>query len=139
MKSNKGYSLIEVLVAAAVITLSLIAMVAFVRKGHEMIAVQKHRAMARGFVQRQLENPPYQPEYYNTLTTISSPPPSDVVLDTGINLHGSLTVTVNDEQPNINGINAPHRAVTAAVVWTEPGGNNDTVRITKLLTDVQRD
>ena len=136
--NDRGFSLIEVLVATSVIVLSLFAVVAFMRKGHEIITIQKHRAMARGIVQKELEKPPYQPEYYNTLTTTSFGP-ADVVLDAATNLHGWFTLSVGSEQLTVNGIDAPYRAVTATITWTEPDGNNDTVTITKWLADVQRD
>jgi prepilin-type N-terminal cleavage/methylation domain-containing protein len=137
---NRGFSLVEVLMAASVITLSLVAVVTFVRKGQEMTNLQKHRAMARGFVQSQLENPPFQPEYYNTLSSIPSLPTDSVVdIDAAMNLHGALTVSIGAEQADVNGIASPYRPVTATVIWTEPGGDNDTVTMTKWLADVQRD
>jgi prepilin-type N-terminal cleavage/methylation domain-containing protein len=141
MKSNKGYSLVEVLVAAAIITLSLVAVVAFVRKGQEMITVQKHRAMARGIVQRTLESGQYQSENYKNLPAQpATPTTTNVVIDaeTNPNIPGSLTVTVGDEHPKVNNRATPYRAVTVTVTWTEPGGSNETVSVEKWLTDVKR-
>jgi prepilin-type N-terminal cleavage/methylation domain-containing protein len=143
--SNRGFSLIEVLVAAAVITLSLVAVVAFVRKGQETIALQKHRAMARGIIQQQLEKPPFQPDYYNTLTTITAPAAINVIIDSEItpNIVGQLTISISGETTQITGgvtnNDAPHRVITGTVIWTEVDGNKDTVSITKWLADVQRD
>jgi prepilin-type N-terminal cleavage/methylation domain-containing protein len=137
-----GFSLIEVLVAASVITLSLFSTVAFIRKGQELLMVDKHRRMARSIIGRTLENQPYRVENYNNLiTTASSPPAADVVIDaeTNPNLHGSLTVTVSDERAGISGQVVRHRVVTAWVTWTEPGGGKDTVSIEQWLTNIQRD
>jgi prepilin-type N-terminal cleavage/methylation domain-containing protein len=117
-----GFSLIEVLVAASVITLSLFSTVAFIRKGQELLMVDKHRRMARSIIGRTLENQPYRVENYNNLiTTASSPPAAD------------------DERAGISGQVVRHRVVTAWVTWTEPGGGKDTVSIEQWLTNIQRD
>ena len=139
MKSNKGYSLVEVLVAAAIITLSLVAVVAFVRKGQEMIVVQKHRAMARGIVEKKLEQRPFQPDNYSEIPNPFTTTDSSVIIDSGTtpNLQGTLTVSVSNPKVTATGA-VPYRAVTATVTWTEPGGGNDTVTVTKWLTDVKR-
>jgi hypothetical protein len=136
-----GLSLVEVLVAAGIITLSLLSTVAFIRKGQEFLTVDKHRRMARSIIERTLENAPYQVENYNNLvTTVSPPPATDVIIDpeTNPHLHGSLTVTVSDEQAGVSGHAAPHRVATASVTWTEPWGGKDTVSIEQWLTNIQR-
>lgn len=137
-----GFTIIEALVAASIITLSLLSTVAFIRKGQELLMVDKHRRMARSIVERTLENQPYQVENYNNLFTTASPPPAtDVVIDAETNpdLHGSLTVTVGDEQPGVSGQTVRYRVVTAWVTWSEPGGGKDTVSIEQWLTNIQRD
>jgi prepilin-type N-terminal cleavage/methylation domain-containing protein len=138
----RGFSLIEVLVAAGVVSLSLVSTVAFIRKGQELLMVDKHRRMARAIIGRTLESQPYRAEFYNNLvTTAPSPSATGVVIDaeTSPALNGFLTVTVSDEQAGVNGHAAAHRIVTARVTWTEPGGNKDTVSIEHWLTNIQRE
>jgi type II secretory pathway pseudopilin PulG len=146
MAGKGGFSLIEILVAGALIALSVLTVVAFVRKGQEMIALQKHRAMARGIILQRLEQPPYQPEYYNNLTTIASPVPTEVTLDTSTNpdIVGKLTISISDSTAQItSGISdndAMHRVITATIKWVEYGRNDsESVSSTKWLADVQRD
>jgi prepilin-type N-terminal cleavage/methylation domain-containing protein len=144
MKScnNRGFTLIEILVAATIISISLVSVVAFVRKGQEMITIDKHRRVARGAVERTLENTQYQPESYNNLPPIPAAPiTTDIIIDAEMtpNIQGSLVVTIGNEQATVNGNAAPHRAITATMTWTELGGNSETVSITKWLANVQRE
>jgi len=135
--NNKGFSLVEVLVAAVVLALALFATVAMVRKGQEMIALDKHRRMARGIIERTLENDDYQPASYSSLATITTPTPKDTVIDPKGNIHGSLTVTVGAEQPTINGAAIPYRVITAAITWAELGSaSNETVSTSKWVTNI---
>ncbi|MBN2189411.1 MAG: type II secretion system protein [Chitinispirillaceae bacterium] len=137
LRNDRGFTFVEVLVASLVTALSLISMVAFVRKGQEMLTVDKHRRMARGIIERTLENGQYQPENYKNLVSI---PETDVVIDADMDpeLQGSMTVAVGDSVTQVNGINVPYRPVTATVAWTERDGRKDTVRVAKWLTNVQR-
>lgn len=137
-RNDRGYSLVEVLVAAAVVAVALVSVVAFVRKGQEMIALEKHRAMARGIIGRTLEKSQYLPDNYDKLPAQpAAAVTTTVVLDPATNLRGVLTLSVGNEQTTATGA-VPYRVVTAAVTWTEPGGNNEAVSIAKWLSDVKR-
>ena len=138
-RSDHGFTLVEVLVAAGVIAISLFSVIAFVRKGNDLLAIDKHRRLARGIVERTLENQKYRPESYNSLVTASAT--TTVVIDSTITpaLSGSLIVAVGDSVTTVNGKNAPYRPVTVKVTWVEPTGQteaNDTVKITKWLTNL---
>ena len=133
--NNKGFSLVEMLVAAVVIALSLFATVAMVRKGQEMIALDQHRRTARGIIERTLESQTYQPENYAGLV---APANQNFTID--VNIQGTLSVAVGAEQPAINGTAAPYRAITATMTWTELGqATAETVSISKWISDVQRE
>ena len=67
--TQHGFTLVEVLVAAAVIALSLFSVVAFVRKGQDQVTLDKHRRMARSIVERTIEDPVYDIVNYPNLTT----------------------------------------------------------------------
>jgi len=146
-RSKKGFSLIEVLVAAAIVGLSVFAVVAMVRKGQQQITLNQHRSEARGIVQRTLEAPRFAPENYGSLVTDNNPAPQDVVIDNRTGLHGFLTIQINAEQllpavaPLATGI--PYRAIVVTVNWTENAGMADSapesVEVRKRLCNVQRE
>jgi Tfp pilus assembly protein PilV len=142
-RNEEGFSLVEALVAGGVMALSVVALVVFVRKGQEMLAIDKHRRMARGIIERTLENNQYQPENYNNLVaTLATPLATDVVIDEDMepDPQGLLTQSIGTEQHRVyNTDTVPYREVTATVTWTEPGRINDTVSIVKWLTNVQRE
>lgn len=64
---NRGFTLVEVLVAAGIVALSLISVVAFVRKGQEQVSLDKHRRMARSIVERAIEDPQFDLMNYPNL------------------------------------------------------------------------
>jgi prepilin-type N-terminal cleavage/methylation domain-containing protein len=136
-KTISGFTLVELIVAAIVLALAITSTVTMVRKGQEMIAIDKHRRMARGVIERTLESKDYQPEDYSNLTTITTPTPKDTIIDPKGDIHGNLTVTVGAEQQTINGVVTPYRVITATITWTEPGSaGKDTVRISKWVTNI---
>jgi prepilin-type N-terminal cleavage/methylation domain-containing protein len=140
--TGAGFSLVEVLIAAVILSISLLSIVAFVRKGHEQIAFDRHRRFARGIIDRTLESARFQPESYTDFD--SAPPPVVTVetIDPKTKLTGTLTVTVGLEEPSIQGAAVPHRHVKAAVVWNEELNKNvvkpETVNVEKWLTKVER-
>jgi prepilin-type N-terminal cleavage/methylation domain-containing protein len=145
-RDTQGFSLIEVMVSAAIIGLSLFAVITMVRKGQEQLMLNNHRNEARGIIQRTIENPRFDPEQYKSLVTTTSPTPQDVVIDGKASLHGSLTVTINAEQ-NQAGINPllliPYREIIITISWTELSSGNstytETVSERKRLCNVQRE
>jgi prepilin-type N-terminal cleavage/methylation domain-containing protein len=144
--NNKGFSLVESLVAAVLLGISLFAVINMVRKGQEHLLLTNHRNQARGTIERTLETPQFNPENYKALVTNTDPAPQDVIIDSKASLHGNLTVTVNAEQ-NQTGTDPllliPYREIVIAVTWTETSGGNgvhtETESIHKRLCNVQRE
>jgi prepilin-type N-terminal cleavage/methylation domain-containing protein len=137
---SSGFSLVEVLVAAMVISIALFSVIAMVRKGQELIGLDRHLREARGIIVRTLESPGFQPENYNNILTGSAT--QLVTIDSHANLKGSCTITINAEQPVVNGVSVPHREIDAIVSWIENSGSNtphnESVRVVKWLANVQR-
>jgi prepilin-type N-terminal cleavage/methylation domain-containing protein len=137
---SSGFSLVEVLVAAMIISIAFFSVIAMVRKGQELTGLDRHLREARGIIVRTLESPGFQPENYNNLLAGSTT--QLVTIDSHANLKGSFTITVNEEQPVVNGVPAPYREIDAIVSWIENSGSNtsynESVRVVKWLANVQR-
>jgi prepilin-type N-terminal cleavage/methylation domain-containing protein len=96
--SLRGFTLVEILVAAAIVSLSVVSVVAFVRKGQEQIALDKHRRTARSIVERTIEDSQY--DLYNYPNLVSGAVTRTDTIDGRYTppLTGTLTVSVGDEQ-----------------------------------------
>lgn len=136
-RRERGYSLIETMVAGVVLFVMIIVMVAMLRKSSDNISIDKHRRAARAIVERTLEDTKYQPINYNGLVTTNDS--STVVIDAKANnLLGKLITVVGDSVENTyTAIIMSYRPVTATVRWTEPGLGADSVRVTRWVTSVQ--
>jgi type II secretory pathway pseudopilin PulG len=142
-KSNhcsRGFSLVEVLVAAAMVALSLVSVVAFVRKGQDQVAVDRHRRMARAVVERTLEDPAYDMSNYLNLVTTDLLRTNLDTIDwkTTPPLTGNLRVKISDSvtQAVVTGSSFSYRKVTVTMSWNEHiNSNPDTIRCEKRVTD----
>lgn len=132
---SSGFSLVEVLIAAMVISIALISVVALIRKSQEWIGLDRHMRSARAIISTTLENQRFQPENYINL--VSGTTTQTVILDPKANIQGTYTLTISPEQPTVKGVAIPYREITAVIDWVENGGSNETVRIKKWLTYLQ--
>jgi type II secretory pathway pseudopilin PulG len=135
---SSGFSLVEIIVAAMVISIAFISVVALIRNSQEWIELDRHMRSARAIISRTLENHRFQPENYINL--VSGTTTQTVILDPKANIQGTFTITVSPEQPTVNAVAIPHREITAIITWVENGdpvSDIKTVRITKWLTCLQ--
>jgi len=143
IKDQSGFTIIEVLVAAAVVSFSVIGTVAIVRKSQEMISQDKNRRAARGFIVKTLEQPTFEPENYAALATSTAT--QSVAINAAAGINGTLTTAISDEKtqsgavdPYGTAINIPYREITVTVKWNEMGDKKDSVQVWKRIANVQR-
>jgi prepilin-type N-terminal cleavage/methylation domain-containing protein len=137
-----GFTLVELLVASAVIVVAIAAMIAMVRKGMELSTTDGHRRTARAIIASRFESGPFN--YSNYLNLIPGAwPPIQVIIDShgeGVadDLNGTLTTVVGNETtvPGANDIQIPYKNIAMTVAWQEPEGA-ETVVIEKRLAQVQ--
>lgn len=123
----QGFSLVEILVAASIIALSIISVVVFVRKGQEQVVLDKHRRMGRAILQRTFEDSRF--DIYNYPNLVTGMDTQNVVIDptTTPPLTGIFTVRVGNEQTmtgaGASAVVVPFRGIWALLKWNEYGGS----------------
>jgi Tfp pilus assembly protein PilV len=143
MKDQSGFTIVEVFVAALVLSFTLIGTVTIVRKSQEMISQDKNRRAARSYIVRTLENPAFEPENYAALT--KSTAAQSVTINAAAGIQGTLTTEISDEQmqsgaadPYGTAVTIPYREITVTVKWSEMGNIKDSVQVWKRIANVQR-
>lgn len=122
-KANYGFTLVEMLVSAAVMSVAVVILVAVVRTGRELEVSDLHRRRARALVDSVLEEPAYQYTNFGAMPIIDPDPGIPVVIDPrdpadeDDDLEGSLWISVYDSTAPL-----VHKQVRAAVRWREPEG-----------------
>lgn len=125
----RGFTLVETLVAAAVVSIAVVSVIAIVRKGQEQIWIDKHRRVARAIVDKTLEDVRFYPSNYNSIpASIGDDFPK---IDTNINARRMIKITTG----TLAGVT--FKRVNVKVRWTEPAtGVRDSVEIERLVPDI---
>lgn len=146
---NKGFTLVEMLVSGAIILLSVIAVIAVVRKGREIDINDLHRRMARARINALMESRQYSYTNYNNLTagtiTITTGDTLDDRHDGGTPLRASsmtqgflvtITNVGNVATGPTTGITVSGKKIRMRIKWRE-GNYIDSVAYEKLITNMQ--
>ncbi|MBN1129884.1 MAG: hypothetical protein JXA71_12905 [Chitinispirillaceae bacterium] len=139
LPSGAGFTLAELLVAAAIASLAILVLVGVLRKGIEISETTQHRQRARAIIDSCFESPTYQCGNFMNIpadqaTVIIDPRPTG-------NLTGILTIAINPStHPTpLSPVNDQVRndvackTVTMTVTWEEPQGQ-ESVMLEKTLT-----
>lgn len=136
LKSKNGVTLVELLVAAGVLSIAIIAIIAVITKGRELQVADNHRRQARAVIDSLMENK-YDDRYFDTISvdTISN----NHTLGTGFT--ATITQEVVRRDTNITiGLNTstiPRKIILIKVRWNEASGP-DSIQIQKQITDVRK-
>ena len=137
LSGNRGFSIVEVLTAAAILSISLIAIVAIVRKGTDIQMSVQHRQAARLILTSRLEER-YGAGTYNMITAGTSVD-TGIVIDprSGTPLTGTLTtqITNSNFSPDGSTISIPFRQVTLSLSWEETSDDSDSLTITRWVVE----
>lgn len=138
-RSSMGYTLVEVLTAAAILAVVIFAIIAVVRKGRELQVSDNHRRQARAIIRAKLEKEFYYRDY-NLIAAGTTTEVETLAVRDGGPVTATLTTTVSDSD-TLNAANStpiPTKQVTVKAVWNETGAEAgttvaDSIVITKWL------
>jgi prepilin-type N-terminal cleavage/methylation domain-containing protein len=141
MKTNKkGFSLVEVLIAAAIISLSMFAIVGMVRKSQELTSIDQQRRVAKFVIAKNLESVMFQQISFPNLQAIQGTTLSQQIkMDSlpGRALYGNLETRVGsvDSIRGNGGVFIPFIDVESSVIWTVfPENTEEKITIVKRIS-----
>jgi hypothetical protein len=137
-----GYSLAELMAAAAVFSIVVLGVVTLITKGRNLDITDGHRRVARLIVDASLEDTDFGSQSYESLA--SGTLIDTVVIDTpgGNTLPGRREITVGTPQ-TFSGVPSgsnsfPYYPVTVRVTWNEPDMTvPETVQVVKWISQAR--
>jgi len=135
MPGKNGFTLVEVLVSAALISIALVAVVAVVRAGTGLNAIDDHRRQARTIISTKFESPAYSYMNFVNLSETPSIPDETVTINSHGPLTGTLHIVISPLKTYPTG-SVNYREISMTVYWPEQAGL-DSLTLTKWLTQVQ--
>jgi prepilin-type N-terminal cleavage/methylation domain-containing protein len=134
IKNNRGFSIIELLVAATVIAVCTFGFISMMRKGGEISTADKHRRQARVTIDGLFETN-YNYINYSQLKQKDFPRIDSFVIDTrpgGIPLQAAITAAISDSTVN----QIPVKIINLTAQWKEDNGEIETIALSKWITQV---
>jgi Tfp pilus assembly protein PilV len=135
----QGFSLVEALVSALFVALSVVAVVSAVSTGARLQVTDNDRRQARALLQSIFEEQ-YDFRNYNYITP-GAPQTETVIIDErgGNALQGTLTRSILEIAPlTDNGTTFPAREVTLTCRWHVDEHTVDSVSLTKVVAQAKR-
>lgn len=145
MNAEGGFSLVEVMVASAIMGMVIIGVMTLIGIGRGMEAETLLRSQALEMAASKLENPAYQNPLVGTQITPVDPEISSINLKTtsGVNLPGHMTLIISPvldgTWPEIDGgpdVTVPYQRLTVTVQWTF-AGVSDLVELKKRVSAIR--
>ena len=138
VRTKKGFTLVELLVAATIAILCITSVTAMLIKGREIDVGDRYRRYARALVISEFENPQFHfTQYVNLLSKIGTTE-REVTIDTRgayDDIPGKLTTVIGAQATAAasDGANIPYIPVTITLAWTTTDGD-DAITLTKFIT-----
>lgn len=136
-RKYNGYTIVELLVAAIILTVAIASIVAVVSKGRTLDISDKHRRQARSIIDGIMEKQ-FNDKDYNLISSAMNDS-YDMPLDPRENvpLPATVSIAVDDDDPDlyVSGSDIPVKKVTISVTWrTEPDNETpETISISKWI------
>ena len=134
----RGLSLVEVLVSAIFVALSVVAVISATSTGVRLQVTDNDRRQARALIQSALED---RYDFRNYPTIVSNTTQTEAVtIDSrgGNPLPGVMTTTVKDVAPvTDNGCTFPAKQVTISCKWNVDPEASDSIELIKIVAQAQ--
>lgn len=132
----RGFSIVEVLVSAAILGIAVVAIVAMVRKGGDLQAEGNYRRKARTAITARFETL-YNHENYPVIAAGEND--STITFGAGAggdSLVGTLHTTIVSEALTVSATpNIPVQKVTIVLAWDTFDGERDSISMTKWISE----
>lgn len=126
---SKAFSLVETLVAAAVVGVAVFSVISLVRKGQEQTWIEKHRRVARAICDSTLEGTRFSPARFDSIPLAIA----DDFPQIASNITASRLYTITPD--TIAGV--PYKKINVNVRWTDPAvSGKDSVEIERRVPDI---
>lgn len=132
--NRQGFSIIELLVAATILSVTIVAVVSMVRKSQEIQLAEKHHQEVRAILNAQFE----QLYGYKQFASIAvKDTVKSVVIDNrnGSPLTGTLYVSIDSNGEMASGTLVPVKKVSLSVAWDEAENERDSLILTKWVAE----
>ncbi len=135
LKNQKGFTLVELLTSALILTIAIVAIVSVVRKGRDMQIVDYHRRLARTIIQKELEQKFDYRSFPGPVTVVND----SVVIDEnqGMQLKAHMSGTVSEDTITVSSTNMMIKKIAITLSWQEVDGSSESVTLSKWLANAK--
>ncbi len=138
--NNKGFTLVELLVASTIAILCISSIVTMLIRSREIETGDRYRRYARALVISELEDSKYHHTQYTTLKTSVGTTTKNVIIDTRGNyddIQGTMTVSIGaeDVRTSSDGVDFNFVPISVTISWSTTDGN-DSITLTKTITRI---
>jgi type II secretory pathway pseudopilin PulG len=126
-QKNSGFSIVEVLVAGALLAIAVIAVVAVVQKSGDLQSAGSKRLAARMFLATQFEEKYGAGKY----ALVQTPATNPRTVQFGVDDTGTFNTTISTG--SASGI--PYKEITLTLTWPDVDNTLDSIRLMKWLAE----
>jgi Tfp pilus assembly protein PilE len=119
-----GFTLVELVVAGAILAVAVFAVVAVVRKGREMQVNDDYRRRARAAIHTKFETT-YDFRNFNTIAEGTVTETDTIAIKGGNPVIDTIITVVDEDTPTVSSTAVPMKKVTITVKWPEIGMSSE--------------
>lgn len=130
----KGFTLVEVMVSAVILSVAVVAIVVVMRKAQEIQLSDKHYQEVRALLNSRFEKD-YDYRKYNEIRTANRDEPVTIDSSSGTPLVGRLYTHIDSTTENASGSQISVKKVKLSIAWKEIDRDRDSMSLVKWITE----